>query len=154
MLFQSTLVLIRHIAVLEIFGQNVATVVTYTERLKKVSKLTEFPQCEGATWKRHRKITATPFNEYNHNLVWNEAQRQCENMLKYWLSHGTAGLSSTAKDVRTMSLNVLAYAGFRKSYPFQATHNCPSDSYADSFRDSLALVLDNALLTLAVPPKC
>lgn len=74
-------------------------------------------------------------------------------MLKYWLSHGAAGLSSTAKDARTMSLNVLAYAGFRKSYPFQATHNGPSDSNVDSFRDSLAVVLDNALLTLAVPPK-
>lgn len=93
------------------------------------------------------------FSEYNHDLVWNEAQRQCEDMLKYWLSHGAAGISSTAKDVRTMSLNVLAYAGFRKSYPFQATHNCPSDSYVDSFRNSLALVLDNELLTLAVPPK-
>ena len=41
--FQSASVLIRHIAMLGIFGPNVATVVNYAERLKKVYKLTEFP---------------------------------------------------------------------------------------------------------------
>lgn len=48
---------------------------------------------------------------------------------------------------------ILAYNGFRKSYPFQTTHNCPFSSYVDSFRNSLALVLDNVLLILAVPTK-
>lgn len=41
--FLTTPVLIKHIAMLDIFGQNVAKVITYTMRLKKVYKLTEFP---------------------------------------------------------------------------------------------------------------
>ena len=108
---------------------------------------------EGAKWNQHRKITATPFNESNNQLVWAETKRQTSEMLKWWLSHRSAGLKSTAKDTRAMSLNVLAYVGFRKHYPFDGARTLPETSHAASFRDSLAIILDNALLTLAIPPN-
>ncbi|KAI9849675.1 MAG: hypothetical protein M1837_002800 [Sclerophora amabilis] len=119
---------------IDIFGQNVATV-------------------EGKTWQRHRRITATPFNEHNNKLVWTETRRQSHDMLKWWLSHQSPGLKSMAKDTRALSLNVLAYVGYRTPCPFDGASNLPETLHATSFRDSLADILDNAMLTLAIPPR-
>ena len=74
-------------------------------------------------------------------------------MLQWWLSHRTTGVRSTAKDTRALSLNILAYVGFGRSYPFDGAFSMSETSYAVSFRDSLSVVLDNALLTLAIPPS-
>lgn len=135
---------------LDIFGANVATV--RNPSFYGTLKLTKL-QTEGSAWQIQRKITATPFNEYNNNRVWVESLRQSKDMLQWWLSHHTSGVRSTAKDTRALSLNILAYVGFGRSYPFHGAFSMSETSYAVSFRDSLSVVLDNALLTLAIPPS-
>ena len=74
-------------------------------------------------------------------------------MLQWWTAQGSNPVISTAKDVRTLSLNVLANVGFRKFYPFDAKSEQADTQEALSFRETLCFVLDNALLTLVVPPK-
>jgi cytochrome P450 len=49
-----------------LFGDNVATT-------------------EGKQWQRHRKITASCFNEQPNPLVWSESIRQATGMLQCWL---------------------------------------------------------------------
>ena len=119
---------------LDIFGSNVATV-------------------DGLRWQQHRKITGSTFNEHNYAFTWSEGLVQSRDMLSWWMSHGTAGLKSTAKDTRAMSLNILAYVGYKKHYPFDGAHKLSETGHAASFRDALSIVLDNALLTLVMPPQ-
>ncbi|KAL8665590.1 MAG: hypothetical protein Q9202_002094 [Teloschistes flavicans] len=107
---------------------------------------------QGADWQRQRKLTATPFNEQKSPLVWSEALRQANDMLNYWLSHGPGGSTSTSEDVRTLALDVLAFAGFQKSYPWQSQQTM-KDKTASSYRDSVAIILKNVLVILVLPAK-
>ena len=73
-------------------------------------------------------------------------------MISAWTSCGQSGTLGVAKDTRTLSLDVLAATGFRKSYKFRSSTNVGSDE-ARSYRESLAVTLDNALFMMLVPPK-
>lgn len=119
---------------LDIFGPNVGTV-------------------EGRDWQRHRKITGAAFNEQTYETVWSESLRQADGMLQWWISQGSSPISTTAKDTRALSLNVLAHVGFRKTYRFDGNVENANTQEAVSFRETLCFVLDNALLTMVVPAK-
>ncbi|KAI4262094.1 MAG: hypothetical protein L6R35_007391, partial [Caloplaca aegaea] len=115
---------------LNVFGPNIAT-------------------ADGADWQRQRKLTAAPFNEQKSKFVWAEALRQATDMRQWWERHEN-GLSSTSDDTRTLALDVLAYAGFQKSYPFQGkTHQ---SNQPITYRDSLSIILQNILLIIVLPP--
>lgn len=57
-----------------------------------------------------------------------------------------------AKDVRTLSLDILAATSFKKSYKFRASTEVGPDE-ARSYRESLAITLDNTLFMMLVPPR-
>ncbi|KAL9020662.1 MAG: hypothetical protein Q9185_002110 [Variospora sp. 1 TL-2023] len=115
---------------LNVFGPNIAT-------------------ADGADWQRQRKLTAAPFNEQKSKFVWAEALRQATDMRQWWERHEN-GLSSTSDDTRTLALDVLAYAGFQKSYPFQGkTHQ---SNQPITYRDSLSIILQNILVIIVLPP--
>ncbi|KAI1471097.1 putative cytochrome P450 [Daldinia caldariorum] len=101
-------------------------------------------------WPRHRKVMATPFNETIMKFVWEESIRQAKGMVNSWTSASTAGIPSYQKDTRALSLNVLAAAGFRKSYDFCGSDEPVADEIG-SYRDSLQTVLDNIILLMLVP---
>jgi cytochrome P450 len=107
-----------------------------------------------AEWPRHRKVLATPFNETAMQFVWDESFQQAIQMLSTWTDQTvTAGsIRNVAKDTRTLSLNVLAAVGFRRSFPFQPAGgpNRTTD-VAASYRDALSTVLDNVILLMLVP---
>ncbi|GAB1197740.1 hypothetical protein APSETT444_007043 [Aspergillus pseudonomiae] len=108
-----------------------------------------------ADWPRHRKVLATPFNESIMSFVWDESTEQTHQMLGIWASPSLDKISSVAKDTRTLSLNVLAATGFRKSYPFQsASDSCHKEqTNSVSYRDALQTVLDNAILLMIMPRR-
>ncbi|KAK6605674.1 hypothetical protein H4I95_05480 [Botrytis cinerea] len=56
-------------------------------------------------------------------------------MLKMWTQTSTPREISTAKDTRTLPLNVLAATGFRKSYKFRSSSEAGHDE-AGSYRDA------------------
>lgn len=102
----------------------------------------------GPDWARHRKIVATPFNEGIMSYTWDESVDQASQMLDVWASEGSNEISSVSKDTRTVSLNVLAAIGFRKSYPFRTAQD---QSGPANYRDSLQTILDNAILLMVAP---
>jgi cytochrome P450 len=107
---------------------------------------------EGQQWQRHRKVTATCFNENNNELVWSESIRQATGMLRYWLSKPS--INSIGDDTRTLSLHVMSSAGFGKSYPFRG----PEESSliaedSSSYKESLKLILDNCIPLVALGPN-
>ncbi|KAL8935734.1 MAG: hypothetical protein Q9216_005287 [Gyalolechia sp. 2 TL-2023] len=114
---------------IEIFGPNLATT-------------------EGQQWQRHRKVTATCFNERNNEIVWSESVRQSVGMLQFWSSKPS--IRSAADDTRTLSLHVLASAGFGKSYEFQGVSEASPESIATSYKESLQTILDNCVLLLVL----
>ncbi|KAJ8071711.1 hypothetical protein OCU04_002027 [Sclerotinia nivalis] len=101
-------------------------------------------------WPRHRKVLATPFNENIMKFVWQESLKQAREMLEIWTQSSNAQEISTAKDTRTLSLNVLAATGFRKSYQFRGSGQAGNDE-AGSYRDALQTVLDNVILIMIIP---
>ncbi|KAJ5710783.1 cytochrome P450 [Penicillium malachiteum] len=115
--------------VLEVYGPCISTV-------------------NGPDWARHRKIVTAPFNENIMSYVWDESVEQARQMLDVWAGDESKEITSVAKDTRTISLNVLAATGFRKSYPFQSIQK--QDGPA-SYRDSLQTILDNAILLMVAP---
>lgn len=74
-------------------------------------------------------------------------------MLEHWKSAGKAGVRSTAADARTLALDVLLFAGFGKSFPFKGAGKKEKASGPLSYRDALSLILENAILILAMGPK-
>ncbi|KAJ5532844.1 cytochrome P450 [Penicillium frequentans] len=102
----------------------------------------------GQDWARHRKIVATPFNEGIMSYTWDESVEQASQMLDVWTGEGSSEISSVSGDTRTVSLNVLAATGFRKSYPFLSAQD---QSGPASYRDSLQTILDNAILLMVAP---
>lgn len=102
-------------------------------------------------WPRHRKVLAAPFNESVMSFVWDESLRQAAAMLQSWNAQATDGIQSIQKDTRTLSLNVLAATGFRKSYDFRGSAETASEDEAVSYRDALQTVLDNAILIMIIP---
>ena len=103
-------------------------------------------------WQRQRKIVAAPFNENLNKLVWSESLSQARDMLSLWLRPGKTGTLGVAKDTRTLSLDVLAATGFRRSYKFRGSSE-PGVDRARDYRDALKIVLDNALLLMVAPPR-
>ncbi|KAJ5726426.1 cytochrome P450 [Penicillium malachiteum] len=102
----------------------------------------------GLDWARHRKIVATPFNKNIMSYAWDESVEQSRQMLDVWAGEESSEITSVSKDTRTVSLNVLAATGFRKSYPFRSVQE--QDGPA-SYRDSLQTILDNAILLMVAP---
>lgn len=59
-------------------------------------------------------------------------------MLLAWTRYGQSGAQGTAQDTRTLSLDVLAATGFRKSYKFHSSTEPSSDANtARDYRKSL-----------------
>ena len=133
---------------LGIFGPNVSTV----RPLNPVSTVPlSLVQVDGPDWQRQRKVVATPFNEALHRTVWTESLSQTKNMLTTWTTAKGAGTKLTSKDLKTLTLNVLAVAGFGKTFRFHGAGEIRRDQ-APSDKDALAIVLDNALLMMIAPP--
>ena len=86
-------------------------------------------------------------------FVWKESTKQAIQMIAIWADND---ISSVAEDTRTVSLNVLAATGFRKSFDFQskAVETAVTDAEASStYRDALCTVLDNIILLLVLPAR-
>ncbi|MCJ1246846.1 hypothetical protein MMC30_004055 [Trapelia coarctata] len=107
---------------------------------------------EGDDWQRHRRLTAPSFNEKTSSLVWNEASTQAQDMQQLWLEQGSKGTIDTVGDTATLTLHVLASAGFGIAYPFRKGLSTPQAGHSMTYRDSLLLILQN-IITLAILPK-
>ena len=112
-------------------------------------------QVEGRSWQKQRKITTSSFNDRNMNRVWEETVQQAGEVLEYWKSRGSHGVTSSSKDIKTLTLHVLSSAGFGKPYSFKKVHEAepfnPSESSID-WRDALSTIIDNAILVLILGP--
>lgn len=73
-------------------------------------------------------------------------------MLSAWTRWNSTGTTGIARDTRTLSLDVLAATGFKKSYKFRASTE-PGPDEARNYREALMLTLDNSLFMMLVPPK-
>jgi cytochrome P450 len=106
----------------------------------------------GADWQRQRKCTATSFNEQSNALVWLESLRQGHQLLQHWKKADPRKPSTMAQDTRTLTLNVLTRAAFGKSFDFRGARDKKATEGPLSYRDALALILENAILILALGP--
>ncbi|KAF1850415.1 cytochrome P450 [Cucurbitaria berberidis CBS 394.84] len=107
-------------------------------------------------WPRHRKVLAAPFNESVMKFVWNESLKQTRQMIVSWTTpeNATDGIFSVAKDTRTLSLNVLAAAGFRRSFNFRSSRAGKADTDStSSYRNVLSTVLDNIIILMLIPHR-
>lgn len=85
--------------------------------------------------------------------MWVEAMRQASDMLQSWMSYGVNGSNCTSDDTRTLALHVLAYAAFQKSYPFKSVVREDVIDHPLTYRDSLSIILKNALVIMVMPVK-
>ena len=86
-------------------------------------------------------------------FVWVETIRHANDMLQSWMSYDTNGLNCTPDDTRTLALHVLAYAAFQKSYPFKSAVRGNAVDQPLTYRDSLSIILENALVIMVMPVK-
>ncbi len=86
------------------------------------------------------------------SFVWKESLKQTREMLQSWTTNTESGISSVAKDTRTLSLNILAATGFNRSYEFRSSSQKGTDT-AGTYRDALQIVLDNAIFLMLAPPR-
>lgn len=69
------------------------------------------------------------------------------------MSYDANGLKCTSDDTRTLALHVLAYAAFQKSYPFESAVREHAIDQPLTYRDSLSIILTNALVIIVMPVK-
>ncbi|KAL8832106.1 MAG: hypothetical protein Q9191_000463 [Dirinaria sp. TL-2023a] len=126
-------ILNEFLEMLNIFGPNVGTLQPLTL------------QTDGPQWQRHRKITASSFNEQVNQRVWTESILQSSGLIKYWSSK--ASINSVATDTRTVSLHVMSGAIFGKSYPFRGAEENPPSTKEDSssYAEALRIILDRCI---------
>ncbi|KAG8158562.1 hypothetical protein KVR01_011684 [Diaporthe batatas] len=117
---------------LDVFGKNLGTV-------------------EGQQWKTQRTMIATCFNEPNNEIVWSESLTLARDMLKYWT--GRPSITTSADDLRSLSLHILASAGFGKSTKWESPEERTKNSVSGDYKDSLQLILENCILIMAIGPK-
>ncbi|KAH7148802.1 cytochrome P450 [Dactylonectria macrodidyma] len=123
---------------------------------------------EGPVWRMHRKVTSASFNEKNTAIVFKEAIRQAQGMLRTWTGPtGERNETINSLDVDTMrlALNIIAYAGFGlellwpgEKLPEGADQKLakygslePAAGHKLSFVDTIATMLEYILLLLLVP---
>jgi cytochrome P450 len=104
----------------------------------------------GETWQRHRRLTTPPFNEKNSAQVWRESLGQAEDMLATWEEKGQDDGIGMSADTMKLALHVLSGAGFGKSYGFKTGMTAVPEGHSMSYRDALAAVLKNILLSMIV----
>ncbi|KAI0440053.1 cytochrome P450 [Xylaria telfairii] len=108
---------------------------------------------EGQSWKTQRRVATRCFNEANNEIVWSETLGLANDMLRYWSSKNS--VESSAEDIGTLTLNVLARAGFGKSFKFRGhDEEKPTEEMKSmGYRESLGLILENCIVILALGPK-
>ncbi|KAI1778869.1 putative cytochrome P450 [Hypoxylon cercidicola] len=111
------------------------------------------PQAITSSWKMQRRVATRCFNEANHEIVWSETLGLADDMLRYWSSRRY--IKSSADDIRTLTLDVLARSGFGKSFKFRSHEEKKSadEVRSMSYRESVGLILENCIVILALGPK-
>lgn len=86
-------------------------------------------------------------------MVWSESISLASQILSYWAS--LPSVSSTADDVRTLSLGVLSKAVFGRSYPFEGGHPSQREQSSPSltYKAALQTILENCVLIMALTPR-
>ncbi|PKY00503.1 putative cytochrome P450 monooxygenase [Aspergillus campestris IBT 28561] len=100
--------------------------------------------CKDTEWARHRRHTATAFNEKNNALVWTQSIRQTTEMIEHWRectsavdeSNDTMMVRTSREDILKFTLNIFSSAGFGVHMPFkpvpQKTATAPDDIFKDT----------------------
>ncbi|KAL2073765.1 hypothetical protein VTL71DRAFT_11091 [Oculimacula yallundae] len=135
--------------ILEIFGKNIITT-------------------EGAAWKQHRKITSPGFNEKNNALVFTEACKQAQGMLRKWTGPdglGNITLEEVPTDTMRLTLYIISRIGFgvRLLWPGEKTDEKQSvrdatyssseapEGHTMSFENALNTLLENLIWIILTP---
>ncbi|KAF3765290.1 cytochrome P450 [Cryphonectria parasitica EP155] len=109
---------------------------------------------QGDQWLKHRRITASSFNDQNNSIVWSEAVRVAHDMLHYWTAKDS--IETAADDLRTLSLHIMSRAGFGQSFKFQGhdeKQNAALNEASMDFKESLKMILENCVLIFALGRK-
>ena len=72
-------------------------------------------------------------------------------MLAYWSRQPS--VTTSAEDLRTLSLHVLSGAGFGKSYKFEGHTERADTSVSANYKNSLQMILENCILIMALGPS-
>ncbi|KAE8324192.1 cytochrome P450 [Aspergillus sergii] len=128
---------IKQYGALEMYGPNIVTV-----RLFRVS--TNVSQSEGSQWAHLRRHTATPFNERNSALVWEETIRQTNEMVQYWEDEHSRSssasefiLTDTREDILKFTLNIICSVGYGVKLPFRPVLENSTESVEGLFKDAI-----------------
>ncbi|ROV91192.1 hypothetical protein VMCG_09333 [Cytospora schulzeri] len=114
----------------------------------------QYQWAQGAEWQKHRRITASSFNDQNNVVVWSEAVTVAHDVLRYWTSKPS--IRTAADDLRTLSLHIMSKAGFGKSFKFQGHDERKAAAAADlslTYKESLQIILENCILVFALGTK-
>lgn len=96
-------------------------------------------------------MIATCFNEQNYEIVWSESLSLAGDMLQYWTKKHS--ITSSADDLRTLSLHVLTGAGFGKHFKFEGHDERSDASMSGNYKNALQMILENCILIMGIGPK-
>ena len=79
---------------------------------------------------------------------------QTRDLLRSWHPNSQGEIKTTSDDTRTVALHVLAYVAFQKPYPFGSQSKAVTTGAELTYRDSIAIILENIFLILIFPTSC
>jgi hypothetical protein len=95
---------------------------------------------EGAEWRRHRKITSSPFSEKINRLVWAETLCQAQYMLTSWVGkngEGNTTIPKVSDDTMRLSLHVISRAGFNVKCLWSAVNGTDDSINRDAINTNI-----------------
>jgi cytochrome P450 len=114
---------------------------------------------EGATWRRHRKLTSPLFSERNNQLVWKQTLELCQETLETWLSGQNRTIRTVAEDSMRLSLAVIGRAGLGQKMEWPSasagSYNAVKEElpkgHTMTFTASLTTLLQSILYIIILP---
>lgn len=105
------------------------------------------------------------FNEKNNVLVWAEACKQAQGMLRKWTAPGVETIMEVPADTMRVTLHIISKIGFgvgllwpgekpsQKQYATDAIYSSsePLEGHTMSFENVLETLLEHLILTLLLP---
>lgn len=89
-------------------------------------------------------MIAICFNEPDNEIVWSQSHSMARGMLKYWARKPS--ILSSADDLRTLSMNVLAGVGFGKSFKFEGHDKRKSTNLSGDYKTFLRMCVPYAAM--------
>lgn len=110
-----------------------------------------YPQSDGESWSRQRRIIAPALNERISEVVWKESAEQASQMAALMVEEPYGESRGTIYGLRTIALNVLGRIAYGQPKPFKMSQSLRKPISEISYIDAVSICTEFLVVAALVP---